>query len=65
MMHVKSSDVTVNVLVNGTASDLSSAVKGDQIDVQVTIPYSKAGIGFFTHLFKDANLSSTCILEHE
>ena len=65
MMRVSSSDVTVNILVNGTSADLSSAVKGDQIDVQVTIPYSKAGVGFFTQLFRDANLSSTCILEHE
>ncbi len=65
MLRVKSSDVTVNVLVNGTNADLSSAVKGDQIDVQVSIPYSKASIGFFTQLFKNASLSSTCILEHE
>ena len=65
MMRVNSSDVIVNVLVNGTTSDVSSAVKGDQIDVQVTIPYSKASVGFFTQLFRDARLSSTCILEHE
>lgn len=65
MLKVKASDITVNVLVNGTIADVSSAVKGNQIDVQVSIPYSKAGTGFFTKLFTNANLSSTCILEHE
>jgi Flp pilus assembly protein TadG len=48
MLGVKGADVTVNVLVNGTTSDVSTAVKGDQIDVEVSIPYSKAGAGFFT-----------------
>lgn len=65
MMGVKSSDVMVSVLVNGQNSDVSAAIKGDQIDVKVTIPFEKVGTGFFTYLFKDAKLSSTCILEHE
>lgn len=65
MMGVQSADVAVNILVNGKTSDLSSAVKGDQIDVQVMVPYSKAGVGFFNQLFKDAKLSCTCVLEHE
>lgn len=65
MLGVNGSDVKVTVSVNGTDADVSSAVKGSQIDVQVTIPYSKAGVGFFTKLFSNASLSSTCILEHE
>ena len=65
MLGVKSSDVTVEVLVNGTELDVGSAVKGNQIDVKVTIPYSKAGVGFFNNLLSTAQLSSTCILEHE
>ncbi len=65
IMGVKSCDVAVDILVNGKTSDLSSAVKGDQIDIHVTIPYSKAGVGFFNQIFNDAKLSCTCILEHE
>ena len=65
MLGVKSADVVVTVLINGNNVDVSSAVKGDQIDVQVKIPYSRAGIGFFSKLFSSASLSSTCILEHE
>lgn len=65
MLGVKSSNVTVTVMVNGTSADLSSAVKGDQIDVTVSIPYCKAGVGFFSNIFLNAKLSSTCILEHE
>lgn len=65
LLGVKSSDVTVNVLVNGTTADVSSAEKGSQIDVQVKVPYSKACGGFFNNLFTNASLSCTCILEHE
>jgi Flp pilus assembly protein TadG len=65
MLGVNSADVAVTVLVNGNNADVSSAVKGDQIDVQVTIPFSKAGVSFFSRLFFSSNLSSTCILEHE
>jgi Flp pilus assembly protein TadG len=65
MLRVNGSDVTVTLKVNGMAANIDSAVKGDQIDVIVSIPYSKAGVGFFANLFTTAHLSSTCILEHE
>jgi hypothetical protein len=38
---IKPADATVNVLVNGKALDAQSAVNGDRIDVQISVPISK------------------------
>jgi Flp pilus assembly protein TadG len=63
---VKSADVTVTVKVNGSsAEDPSSAVAGDAINVAVSIPFSKCGVGFFNNLFKGKTISSQCTFEHE
>lgn len=63
---VNEADVTVVVEVNGDSSvDLSQSVEEDEISVTVSIPFSKAGIGFFAHTFSNSVLSSTCTLEHE
>jgi Flp pilus assembly protein TadG len=65
MMRVKGENVTVQVLVNGKNSDVGSAVKGDQIEVKVSVPFNKAGVGFFTNTFIRSNMTSVCIMEHE
>lgn len=66
MLGVKATDVAVNFAVNGVSNaDLSQAQKGDQINVSVSIPYSKAGVGFFSKTFSSATLSATSIFEHE
>lgn len=64
--NVGAGDVTVHVAVNGNpGADLSQAKNGDEISVTVSIPFSKAGIGFFANTFSNTTLSSTCTLEHE
>ncbi len=63
---VKDTDVSVEVTVNGnTTTDLSKAKGGDEIDLTVSILYSKAGVGFFASMFASSTLSSTCTFEHE
>jgi Flp pilus assembly protein TadG len=63
---VDEADVTVEVTVNADSStDLSQAGGQDEISVTVSIPFSKAGAGFFANMFSTTVLSSTCILEHE
>jgi Flp pilus assembly protein TadG len=59
-------DVTVEIALNGTAcADLRAATQGDEISVTVSVPYSRAGVGFYANLFSNSTLSSTCIFEHE
>lgn len=63
---VNEADVTVVVTVNENSSaDLSQAEEQDEISVTVSIPFSKAGAGFFANMFSNSVLSSTCTLEHE
>lgn len=63
---VSEGDVTVHVAVNGNAgADLSQAEEGTELSVTVSVPYSKAGVGFFANMFSNVTLSSTCTLEHE
>lgn len=63
---VSNGDVTVQISVNGNATmPLSSAEESDEIGVTVTVPYSKAGTGFYAMFFSSSNLSATCKLEHE
>lgn len=65
-MGVASGDVTVTVSVNGNAGeDASAASQGDAISVNVSIPFSKCGVGFFDNLFKGKTVSASCTFEHE
>jgi Flp pilus assembly protein TadG len=36
--------------------------EGDEISVTVSVPFSKAGVGFYAKMFSNATMSSTCIL---
>ena len=66
MLGLSIADVTVNVAVNGSSgTDLSQAVENDEISVEVSIPFAKAGAGFFSNTFSNAVLRSTSTLEHE
>ena len=63
---VKEADVTVVVSLNGQAgASLDGAAAGDEVRVDVSIPYSKAGVGFFANLFTGKVLSSACTFECE
>ena len=63
---VNKADVTVVTAVNGSSgAALSSAQAGDEVSVTVSLPYSKAGVGFYANMFSNSVLSSTCTLEHE
>lgn len=63
---VADGDVTVAIAVNGVANaSLSNTERGDAISVTVSIPYSKAGVGFYANTFSNATLSSTSVLERE
>ena len=60
------SNFIVTISVNGsTAADLSSASQSDEIQVAVSIPYSKAAVGFFSSSFSDSSLTASCAFEHE
>ena len=59
-------DVKVVIAVNGiSGAELSLAQAGAEIRVTVSVPYSKAGFGFFANTFANSTLSSTCTLERE
>ena len=63
---VSEADVSVEISVNGDPNfDLLQAVQGDEISFTVTVPFAKAGTGFYLAMFSNTDLSSTCILEHE
>lgn len=66
MCGLKEQDINVTVAVAGDASkDLSSASKGDEIEVSVSVPYSKAGMGVYANLFSTMDLKAICSFEHE
>jgi Flp pilus assembly protein TadG len=63
---VSEADLTVEIAVNGNAdAELSEAEVGDELSVTVSIPYSKAGVGFYASMFSNSVLSSTCMMERE
>jgi Flp pilus assembly protein TadG len=65
-LNVTGSDITVEVAVSGsTVVNVKDASEGAEISVTVSVPYSKAGIGFYANMFGNSTLSSTCYLEHE
>lgn len=66
MCGLKEQDITVTVAVAGnTNADLSAASKGDEIEVTVSVPYSKAGMGVYANLFSTMDLKANCTFEHE
>ncbi len=66
ILGVDAADVVVSVAVNGsTGLDLSDAESGDEVRVTVSIPYSKAGVGFFANTFATSTLTSSCTFERE
>lgn len=65
-LNVQANDLMVVISVNGNpAAPLESAQTGDEITVTVSVAYSKAATGFFTHMFANTSLSSDCTMEHE
>lgn len=65
-LRVNDAFIGVEIVVNGSGTiDVSQAREGDEISVTVSVPYSKAGIGFFANVLTDATLSSNCVFEHE
>lgn len=63
---VSEGDVTVEITVNGHANaDLRQAMEGAEIGVTVSIPFNKAGVGFYAKMFSNSTLSSTCTFERE
>jgi Flp pilus assembly protein TadG len=63
---VDAADVTIRIEVNGSdATPLSAADVGDEIGVTVSVPYAKAGVGFYANLFSNSVMESKCTLEHE
>lgn len=65
-LRVAGSDVTVQIAVNGNVGvDVSQADEGAEISVTVSIPFNKAGIGFYALMFSHSTMKATCVLEHE
>jgi Flp pilus assembly protein TadG len=59
-------EVTVTLLLNGqVTTDLSQAQGQDMIEVKVSLPFSKVGIGFYANTFVQTTLSSSCTFERE
>jgi Flp pilus assembly protein TadG len=57
---------TITVSVNGSSTtDASTAVAGDQITVQVSIPFSQVSWGIIHYLGGGATLSSTLIMQRQ
>ncbi|MCB9953890.1 MAG: pilus assembly protein [Planctomycetaceae bacterium] len=66
LLGVAETDVTVVTSLNGLDNtEIGPAVQGDEIMVSVSLPYSKASVGFFSSWFSEATLSSACIMERE
>lgn len=66
VLGVSQSDANVQIAVNNNiGTDVSQAKTGDEITVSVSVPYMKAGVGFFANLFSNSTLTSTFTLERE
>jgi len=63
---VNANDIKVEVAVDGSSKkDLSEAEQGSEVSVKVSLPYSKAASSAFSNWFSNADVSSSCALEHE
>lgn len=59
-------DISIDIAVDGKSKgDLRQANEQSEVSVTVSVPYSKAGVGFFANTFAKSTISSTCTLEHE
>jgi len=59
-------DITVEISIDGqSGGNLSQAEEGSEISVAVSIPYSKAAVGFYANTFAQSTLRSSCTLERE
>jgi Flp pilus assembly protein TadG len=63
--NIDSSIATITIQVNGKTVDASTAVAGDEISVQVSIPFSKVSWGFAKYLSGNATLSSSLAMERQ
>lgn len=65
-LKIIATDVTVQITVNDAVNgNLSLALKGDEINIAVSIPFSKAGAGFFSNTFGTSVIRSSCTFEKE
>ena len=65
-LNCQEADLTVTVKVNDNElTDVSAAEEGDEIEVSVSVPFSKVGSGFYLAMFSDSEIFSTSVLEHE
>lgn len=63
---VNAGDISVDIAVDGKPKgDLGHADEQSEVSVTVSVPYSKAGVGFFANTFSNSTISSTCTFEHE
>lgn len=66
MLRVNQADVLVTITADGApTTDTTLLDEGAVVSVTVSIPFSRAGTGFFGRFMSNATLSSTCTLEHE
>jgi Flp pilus assembly protein TadG len=63
---VNPNDIAVSFDVNGQPNgNVSLAMREDEITVAISIPYSKAGVGFYAHTFANSTLRAACTLQRE
>ncbi len=66
LLRVPEADIGVEISLNGSVNaEIGTAIEDDEIGVTVQVPFSKAGVGFFSYLFDGTVLSSSCVLERE
>jgi len=63
---VQSTDVTVTIkLNNSSTASLANAITGDVVEITVTLPYTKAGVNFYSNRFSSTTLRAVASYEHE
>jgi Flp pilus assembly protein TadG len=62
---ISTSAATITVLVNGQNVDASTAVRGDQVSVQVSIPFSQVSWGIARYLGSSATVQSTLVMQRQ
>ncbi len=63
--NISSSVATVTVLVNGQNVDASTATRGDQISVKVSVPFAQVSWGIIRFLGGSATLQSTLVMQRQ
>jgi Flp pilus assembly protein TadG len=59
------SGATTTVMVNGAVTNASTAAQGDQISVEITVPFSQVTWLPTTWFLGDATLAETSVMRHE